>query len=159
MDTIIKLVAKLFILIPAVVAIYFWWKVLPAKERKNGLISLVSLGILSLIIAMIAQHLYVNPRPPYKDGSTPLFQPSDYNGFPSDHTLFASVVAFWLMRYSRRLGLIMLGVALVIGWARVAAHVHHAIDVFAAVLIVGLAYLAIEFVKPKLLKEKTTKAK
>ena len=152
MDNLIKLIAKVFIIIPAIVAAYYLLKISPPKDRKQSLIWLIALGVLSLALANIAQHLYVNPRPPYKDGSTPLFQPSDYNGFPSDHTLFTAVIGFWLLKYSRRLGASMLGLAVIIGWARVAAHVHHAIDVAGALLIVGLASLALSYAMPLLRK-------
>jgi membrane-associated phospholipid phosphatase len=154
MDALVKVVAKDFIVIPVLVAIYFWLKVLPRDKRKSALINLVVLGVLSLLFATLAQHLYTNPRPSFKDGSVPLFQPSDYNGFPSDHTLFASVIAFWLMMYNRRWGVVMLGLAVVIGWGRVAAHVHHTVDVWGAILIAGLAYLLTLYIQPRLLVKK-----
>jgi membrane-associated phospholipid phosphatase len=140
MDSLIKLIAKDFIIIPPLVAVYFWYYVQSRADRRRSLIFLITLAALSLILATIAQHLYMNPRPPYKDGSIPLFQPSDRNGFPSDHTLFASVIGFWLLHYNRRFGIGMLALALIIGWARVAAHVHHAVDIVGAVAITALAY-------------------
>jgi undecaprenyl-diphosphatase len=153
MDSIIKIIAKDFVVLPPLVAIIFWLRYLPRSQRRASLIFLISLGLLSYLLGLLAQHLYVNPRPPFKDGASPLFTPSDYNGFPSDHTLFASVIGWWLLTYNRKLGAAMLGLALIIGWARVAAHVHHAVDIAGALLVTTVAY----FVVKALLKPKTKK--
>lgn len=145
MDSLIKIVAKFFIIIPAVVALVFIYKLESNQKRKASLIHLILLAGLALAFAFIGQHIYTNPRPPYKDGATPLFPPSDYNGFPSDHTLFTSAIGFWLLKYKRRLGLAMIGLAILIGWARVAAHVHHAIDIAGAIAMVLLAYVVANY--------------
>jgi undecaprenyl-diphosphatase len=139
MDSIITFIAKYAIIVPVLVAAYVWWK-LNRKQRKDMLIFLICLIALSLLFAKIGEHLYVNPRPPFKDGATPLFTPSDYNGFPSDHTLFASALAFGVLRYRKNLGLALLGLSVIIGWSRVAAHVHHAIDVVGALAMTTAAY-------------------
>lgn len=154
MDSLIKIIAKFFIVIPALVAIYYLVRLKTMEQRKQAVIWLVSLGVLSLALAIVAQHIYINPRPPFKDGSVPLFKPSDYNGFPSDHTLFAAAIGFWLLRYNRQLAWAMLALAVVIGWSRVAAHVHHAVDVAGAIIIVGIAYLVVDRLLPKLLKQR-----
>lgn len=141
MDSLVKIIAKDFIVIPVIVAAYFWYWRLPRADRRRSLIFLIALAVLSLLFAFIGQHAYVNPRPPFKDGAVPLFKPSDYNGFPSDHTLLASVIGFWIYKYNRRLGVGLLVLAIIIGWSRVAAHVHHAVDIAGAFLMVGVAYL------------------
>jgi membrane-associated phospholipid phosphatase len=58
------------------------------------------------------------------------------------------------MMYNRRWGVVMLGLAVVIGWGRVAAHVHHTVDVWGAILIAGLAYLLTLYIQPRLLVKK-----
>jgi membrane-associated phospholipid phosphatase len=65
------------------------------------------------------------------------------NGFPSDHTLFASFLAFGAYRYSKKAGYALMAVAILIGWARVAAHVHHAVDVLGSLVITTIAYLMV----------------
>jgi undecaprenyl-diphosphatase len=63
--------------------------------------------------------------------------PAD-NGFPSDHSAAAGLLAALVLRYKRWLGAVVAVGAVAIAWARVAAHVHHAEDVVAG-LGVGLA--------------------
>jgi membrane-associated phospholipid phosphatase len=78
------------------------------------------------------------------DGTPPLFAHSgDPNGFPSDHTLLASFLAFGVYRYSKKAGYALMVVAVLIGWARVAAHVHHAVDIIGSIAVTALAYLIV----------------
>jgi membrane-associated phospholipid phosphatase len=139
MDSITVWASKYLILVPVLAVAYVFWK-LNKQDRKQMLFVLVTTGILAIIIAKLGSHLYTNPRPQFKDHVIPLFTTSDYNGFPSDHTLLASVLGFSLLAYSKKLGWAVLAVALIVGWARVAAGVHHFIDVLASLLIAGLSY-------------------
>jgi membrane-associated phospholipid phosphatase len=95
MNDLIVFLAKYAILIPLAVNLYIFWKLDP-KNRKKMLLLGVCGAILSFVLAKAAGHFYNNPRPPFKDGSKPLFTPSDRNGFPSDHTLLASWLALLL---------------------------------------------------------------
>ncbi|MDB5161263.1 MAG: YwoA, partial [Candidatus Saccharibacteria bacterium] len=80
----------------------------------------------------------------------PMFNPPDYNGFPSDHTLFAAVVAFGVLRFSKKLGIGLLIVTLLVGWGRVAAHVHHLVDIVGAIVAAALAYFIVLRLLPRL---------
>jgi membrane-associated phospholipid phosphatase len=144
MDGLITFVAKYFILIPLFVTVYVFIN-LKAKKRQEMLVMLFCAGVLSLILAKIGAHLYNDPRPYIKDGSVPLFAHSnDPNGFPSDHTLLASFLGFVALSYSRKIGIALLIVAALVGWARVAAHVHHLADIVGSFIFTGLAYLIIK---------------
>ena len=74
--------------------------------------------------------------------------------FPSDHTALAATVALVVMMYRRWLGAALLAAGIVLGAARVAAHVHHAPDIAAGVLIailaVGAASVIWRWVRPHL---------
>jgi len=143
MDGLITLVAKYFILIPFAVSAYVFLR-LNKTKRQEMLILLFCTGVLSLIFAKIGAHIYNDPRPYISDGTPALFQHSgDPNGFPSDHTLLSSFLAFIVLTYSRRLGIFLLVVAALVGWARVAAHVHHAADIAGSFVFTGLAYLIV----------------
>jgi membrane-associated phospholipid phosphatase len=139
MDGLITFVAKYFILIPLVVAIYIFFKQKNDK-RQEMLIILFCTGVLSIILAKIGAHLYNDIRPYLSDGTPSLFPHSgDPNGFPSDHTLLSSFLAFVVLYYSKKWGIFLLVVAALIGWARVAAHVHHAVDIIGSFIITALA--------------------
>lgn len=154
MDGLIIFIARGLIVVPILTTLYILWK-LEKADRKKYLIILVAGGILSLILAKVASHLYSNPRPAFKDHVTPLFIANHYNGFPSDHTLLSAFLGFAALFYSRKFAGVLLAVAAVIGWARVAAGVHHFVDILASFVITALAY----FVIIKFINHKNPKAK
>jgi len=149
MDELIKLIAKYLIIVPVLINLYIFWKLNKADRKRMALIALAG-GLLSLILAKIGGHFYNDVRPQFRDGSTPLFGHSNDNGFPSDHTLLASFLGFLALGYSRKLGAAVLVCAVLIGWARVAAHVHHLNDIVGSFVITAIAYLAAKFLVDKL---------
>jgi membrane-associated phospholipid phosphatase len=150
MDGLITFGSKYLILVPILVNLYIFLK-LKSKKRQEMLVVLFCVGILSIIFAKIGAHLYDNPRPYINDGTKALFaHGGDPNGFPSDHTLLSAFLGFVALFYSRKAGIFLLVVAALIGWARVAAHVHHAVDIIGSFIITGLAYLIVtNFIKNK----------
>lgn len=116
------------------------WIYLPRQDK----VALVVQAIVSLVIAFalikVAAAIHTDPRPFVVDPSIkPLFAHPADNGFPSDRTALATTVALLVMMYRRWLGAALLAAAMVVGAARVAAHVHHAQDIFAGMLIAALA--------------------
>jgi len=142
MDIIIIFAARVLIVLPILLICYLFFK-LNASKRKELAMVLVGGGILSLVLAKIGSQLLYNPRPFIGDHVKSLFIASHVNGFPSEHTLLSSFLGFAALRYSRKLGVFMLIVAALIGWARVAAGVHHFVDVAGAFFITGVATLVI----------------
>lgn len=140
MNEIIKLCAKDLIIVPVLLEIYLFWK-LDRRNRRQMVILLAVTAILAGIFAYSLGHLYYDPRPQFKDGATPLFPHGNDNGFPSDHTLLASVLALVAYRFNRPLGYVLGLITVIIGWARVAAHVHHGIDIIGSIAITVLAYI------------------
>jgi undecaprenyl-diphosphatase len=149
MDSLTSFAAKYLIIVPVAAVVYMLLN-LKGQKRKDFFILLVGVGILSLLFAKVGGHLYDDPRPYIKDGVTPLFAHSgDPNGFPSDHTLFSAFVGFVALSYSKKIGIILLVIAGLIGWARVAAGVHHFIDIIGSFAITGIAYLIVSSVMKK----------
>lgn len=137
MHELIKIVASYFIVIPVLAVVYMAF-VVKQRRRLELLASLVVGGVLSLVLAKIASHLYNDPRPFVQGHFTPLLPHSNDNGFPSDHTLLAAFIGWTILRYSRRTGIILLVVAGLIGAARMAASIHHLSDVLASFVLAGL---------------------
>ena len=106
-----------------------------------------------MLLAILGSYLFNNPRPFISDEVTPLFSSGLDNGFPSDHTLLAALLSFAALVYSRRLGVALLILAFIIGWARVAGGVHHGIDVLGSFAIAGVAVLAAKSIMDKQLKK------
>lgn len=142
MHEIVIFVAKYFVLISVIVTAYVWWK-LPALSQKKRFIAEAILGaVLSLLIAKIGSKLYTDPRPFVVGHFTPYFSHANDNGFPSDHTLFTSFMAFLLLHYNRRAGVGLIVIAALVGLSRVIAGVHHVVDIVGA-FICSFAGIAI----------------
>jgi membrane-associated phospholipid phosphatase len=132
--------AKYLVLVPIIANLYIFWE-LNNKDRKKMLVFGLSGAVLCIVLAKLGSHLYSDPRPPFKDHAQPFFQTSDYNGFPSDHTLLAGWLAFLALAFSKKIGLALLVVAAIVGWGRVAAHVHHLTDIIGSLAITSAVYL------------------
>lgn len=133
-------------LIPLSAAL-LWWRV--PRHDKLGL---AAVGVLTIALALagigLAGYLWTDPRPFVVDGTTPLIPHAANNGFPSDHTTLAAAIAAALYPWRRRLATSLLLLALVVGAARVAAHVHHIPDIIGGLLIgIAAAALAVTTVR------------
>lgn len=137
MQELIKLVAKYAIIIPVLLAIIAVIKIKDKRTRVDFAILVVTGGILSLLLAKIGGHLIHDPRPFVVGHFTPLLPHANDNGFPSDHTLFASFLGFAILPYSKKLGLPALAIAICIGLARMAAGIHHLEDIIGSFVITG----------------------
>jgi undecaprenyl-diphosphatase len=101
-------------------------------------------GALAEVLALLSGSLFYDTRPFVASHLTPLIAHAPDNGFPSDHVLLASFLGFAVLLYSRRLGLLLLVVALVIGWARVAAHIHRPIDVIGSFVLSAVSVTSVQ---------------
>ena len=116
----------------------------------KGVVTLVLVGLL----IVIGSALHTDPRPFVVDPSVrPLFPHPNDNGFPSDHTALSIAVAALVWGYRQALGVVLGVLALVVGAARVLAHVHHTQDIVAGavfgLIAATLASLAWQAVEPR----------
>ncbi|MEO6885611.1 MAG: phosphatase PAP2 family protein [Jatrophihabitantaceae bacterium] len=128
----------LWIMVLAIGAVWLF------KERREGKVAFAVAAVIGLILALIflyiAKSVHDDPRPFVKNPSIkPLFGHSTDDGFPSDHSVAAGLIAFLVLIRHRLTGLVLLLCAIAIAWARVAAHVHHLQDVLAGLILGGLA--------------------
>lgn len=90
---------------------------------------------LAYIVAIILRHFFYNPRPFVVGNFKPLIKHVADNGFPSDHVLFLATIAAVLYPFSKKGSILLWVLTLIVAWARVAAGVHHVIDVVGSALI------------------------
>jgi undecaprenyl-diphosphatase len=109
---------------------------LPRKARIQVAILGVLCAALSYGIALIAGQLYNDPRPFVEGHFRPLIAHDTENGFPSDHVLMLSVIAAVFSFFNKRSAFVLWLIAVLVGFARVYAGVHHYIDIIASMLIV-----------------------
>jgi undecaprenyl-diphosphatase len=118
------------------------WLTLGQRERGAMLVALVLAVVVGGGLLLASAVAWYDPRPFVVDGTSPLFPHSPDNGFPSDHTVAATLVAGVVMGFRLRTGLALLLASILLGAARVAAQVHHVPDIVAGVLI-GLTAAAV----------------
>lgn len=138
-------VAKYLIIVSLLLTLAIWVK-LSRKLKLQFLIIIVASGVLALLLAYLSRKIYYNPRPFVVSGVTPYFSHAPDNGFPSDHTLLASLLGFCVYFYRKKFGILLLVIALLIGLARVVADVHHLIDIIGAIAISFVSILIIRYV-------------
>ncbi len=139
-DDLIVFTAKYLIVFPLLALVYLAIK-LDRNRRFELLFLLIVGGLLCLLFSKFGSHIYSDPRPYLADHVRPLITSPRDDGFPSDHTLLSSLVGFVALVFYKRIGLILLAVALIIGTARIAAGVHHAPDVAGGFIFAGVAVL------------------
>ena len=88
------------------------------------------------ILAEILKHFIVTPRPfIYFQNLTPLFVHGGMDSFPSGHAMFFSALAVSLYLVHKRLGIVYILVALIVGLARIASGVHFPIDILCGYIL------------------------
>ena len=77
-------------------------------------------GLIALALARIGGHFYYDTRPFVRDHVKPLFPHAPDNGFPSDHALLTSFLAYSFWRYSKPFALALFVNALLVSAAMLA---------------------------------------
>lgn len=148
----------LYLVLPVAAVVLYVMLQHEARWRYFGLLFVAML--FADILSNIASELYYNPRPFMDAGIRPLFAHIAENGFPSSHTLYSFVIAFVIYLYRQRLGMALMVIALVVGGARVLAHVHEWVDILGGVSLALAAVLASYYVVDYFIKhfDKTKKS-
>lgn len=145
MDSIIQFVGRYFFLISVIVVALYW---LRAKVSVKISLAwhLIAGGVLAVVLAVIAGHLYYDPRPFVTHHLVPLIAHAADNGFPSDHALLTAFLAFTMLLYSKRTGVFLFVIALLVSWARVAAHIHNPRDIVGSFVIAAVAVMVVQVI-------------
>lgn len=115
----------------------WWWQALPRRRTAARFVALVL--PLTYLLGKLVGHFYYDPRPFVTGHFSPLIAHAPDNGFPSDHTLLLATLAVTAMRYDRRWAVVLWVITFLVGWARVAAGLHHWVDIISAVAVALLA--------------------
>lgn len=134
----IVLAANYLYLVVALIGLVTWLTRARAGRIVLGLTTVVA-GVVGLLLIVVASSLYVDRRPFVSHHVQPLIPHAADNGFPSDHTTLAMVIALSVLTVSWRWGGLAVVAALGVGVARVAADVHSPLDIAGAVVIAVIA--------------------
>ena len=145
MHTLIKIVGEYVVLLSVVIVGLYW---LRAKTSIKISLTwqLVAGGVLALVLSVVASHLYYDTRPFVTHHLTPIIPHAADNGFPSDHALLSSFLAFTMILYSKRTAILLFVIALLVSWARVAAHIHSPIDIVGSFVIAAVSVVVVRVV-------------
>jgi undecaprenyl-diphosphatase len=136
MHTVIVWTAQYLLFVLAAVFVLVW---LLAEHGRAKILVAVAAGfgvILMVGLLYAAKDLHHDPRPFVQNPRiTPMFAHSRDDGFPSDHSIAAALIAVLTMWRHRVIGALLGLGAAAIAWARVAAHVHHLQDVLAGLVL------------------------
>lgn len=143
MDNLIVWTAQYLLYVMCAVFALVWL----AGENNRGRLELLLQAVIGLICCgifiYVAGKLHDDPRPFVQNPSlTPLFSHAADNGFPSDHSVAAGLIATLILLRHRITGAVLWLFAAGIAASRVAAHVHHVQDVVAG-LVLGVIAAAI----------------
>lgn len=140
MDSVITFAAQylLFIMVVAFAAV---WLLGTDRAGKLRLVAAAAIGLVVAVLFLVAAgKLHSDPRPFVQNPRLhPLFQHASDNGFPSDHSIAAGLIAGLALSRSRLWGAAFALAAFCVAAARVAAHVHHVQDVVAGLILGGIA--------------------
>ena len=141
MDSIIAWVANYLLWIMVVGLAGFW---LFAERDRHGKLRLALAAVAGLAVALallyLAGKIHSDPRPFVQNPNLkPLIKHAADDGFPSDHSVAAGLLAGLITWRRPWYGLGFWVAAALIAAARVAAHVHHVQDVVAGLLIGAIA--------------------
>jgi undecaprenyl-diphosphatase len=123
-----------------------WFVARPGGSLRPKLAA-VSAGIsaaLGLAVNGLLGHVWYHARPfaDHPRQTLQLVPHAPDNSFPSDHATVAFAVAFAVLFFHRRLGLLLVGGAVLVGVTRIFVGVHYPVDVAASALV-GLASAAL----------------
>lgn len=152
MDTLIILSAKYLVLF-VIAGLGIAWLLTKRQRKLHFIISTIFAGIIAFALARTLSHFIYSDRPFVVEGIAPLIEHAADNGFPSDHALFTGTLAAITFFYNKKMAVIMAVLAVIIGAARVFAHVHSPIDIIGAFIIGSVAaavsYYATDWVLTK----------
>jgi undecaprenyl-diphosphatase len=134
MQTAIIFCVQYMVYIGMIAAVTFFIFLPRAEQKRLALYGIIALPV-TYIVAKLLALLYDDPRPFVVGHFAPLVAHAADNGFPSDHTLLLAALASVFYPYSKKASWTIWAITLVVGFSRVAAGIHHAIDIIGAIAI------------------------
>lgn len=141
MDTLIIFCAK-YLLIFVVLGLIGAWIWAPRDKKLQFFVTTVLSGIVAFGLARLLSSVWYDPRPFVNSHIQPLIQHAADNGMPSDHALFTMTLTVVTWFFSKKFAFGMLVLTVLVGIARVLAHVHSPVDIIASWVIAVISCTA-----------------
>jgi membrane-associated phospholipid phosphatase len=129
--------SALFALVAVAAATWFFARPRGSLRSKLAAASAGISAVVALLVNAVLGHLWYHARPfaDHPKQTVLLVHHGADNSFPSDHASVAFAVAFAVLVFHRRLGIVLLAVAVGVGLDRIFVGVHYPIDVLTSVLV------------------------
>ena len=127
----------MFALVAITAATWFFARPGGSLRSKLAAASAGVAGVVALLANAVLGHLWYHARPfvDHPKQTLLLVHHGADNSFPSDHTAVAFAVAFAVLAFHRRLGLLLVAFAAGVGVDRILVGVHYPVDVAAGALV------------------------
>lgn len=142
-DELVLFLASFLIWIMFAGLLVLWF--IDGKIRKEQVIHALLASFIAWTAAEILKRIFLTPRP-FDLNHLQTFTLSLPNdpGFPSIHAAVAFALAFTIWFHDKKVGVLFLVLALLVGWARVAANVHFPIDIVGGAIVGSVVALIVE---------------
>ena len=151
MHTLLLYIAKYLFLVVGLLAFIYWLTV--SKQEKIRLVVFGAVvGIVTLALVKIGATMFYDTRPFITHHMIPLYPHGADNGFPSDHTALTAFAALTIFSSSKRIGLALLSISVLIGLSRVIGHIHSPIDIVGSLVFACVGFIAATVATPHILK-------
>ena len=131
--------ADLVVPLYALATVALWFLARPYGDARWKLASVSALvaGAVAMLTNQVISHLWERPRPFTEHPALThlLSAPTTDPSFPSDHAAAAFAIAFAVLAFSRRGGVLFLAAATLIGVSRIALGMHYPSDVLAGLAV------------------------
>jgi membrane-associated phospholipid phosphatase len=126
-----------FALVAVAAATWFFARPGGSMRSKLAAVCAGSAAVLALLTNAVLGHLWYHARPfaDHPKQTVLLVHHGADNSFPSDHASVAFAVAFAVLMFHRRLGIVLVAVAVGVGLDRIFVGVHYPVDVATSVLV------------------------
>jgi undecaprenyl-diphosphatase len=134
LDSLMIVLANDIIYVMFALLVVLW---LSGREGNQRLVfyACLSASVALLVASQVISPLVHHPRPFMDHAFQPLIKHSSDPSFPSDHATFAFSLTFIVWWGKRRLGNVMLLLALITGFARIYVGVHYPADILGGALM------------------------
>ncbi len=152
LDLAIVLFAKYLIYLLVIVPLLFWFAKQDRLRVRYRLVAAFLSALLARFVVVEIIHLLLPRNRPFISYNLhQLITKDNESSFPSGHTTFAVALGMSLYFYNKKIGLIILVLACLMGVARVMAGIHYPSDVAGGVIVGIITAFLIE----KLLAKRT----
>lgn len=124
---------------------------IPKKTRKCGIMVLGALLVMLVFNNIFLKNLFARPRPcaTYPEMVDLVKVPTSYS-FPSGHTVSAMAVAFTILTQHKKLGIVALVMAFLMGLTRLYVFVHFPTDVYCGIIVGASIAIFVWYAEQKL---------